>query len=159
MGGTVGSGDRGTPALGGPQDIQKVADMVSSTFEKANAYSKVIVGLGYGALLAIWSGTKQVLPQRLLIASGLLVMVSLVVYVLYEVGQMAVNTWGYAKWHSDVEAGGLSVALRRNGDRQKKLVRPLFKIWVVALIISLLTGLGAAGILAYAFCCRLFGHG
>src|SRR5208283_2171268 len=54
-------------------------------FDKASTYTKIIVGLGYGAFFTAWSGTKAHLAPRPLLWSALLVTTSLVFFIAFEI--------------------------------------------------------------------------
>jgi hypothetical protein len=143
------------PSLSTQADLEKAAQIITSNFERMQSYSKVIIGLGYGALLAIWSGTKQVLPERLLVTSGLLIVLSMLAYILFEVGQMIVYSWMSFRWSHSVNTKGLPMALADARKREEKVHAPLVRVWLITLVIAVLTGFGAAGILIYSFCRRL----
>jgi len=124
-------------------------------FERMQSYSRVIIGLAYAGLLAIWSATKQVLPERLLVWSGLFIILSILAYVVFEVGQMIFYTWMSWKYSDDTQKRGLPVALSEFEKREKGYRASQFLVWLITLMIAALTGFGAAGILIYAFCRRL----
>ncbi len=104
MGSRIGSSGPLTPSTP-PPDCEKAAQLITSNFDKMQAYSKVIIGLGYGALLAIWSGTQRSLTQRSRIASGLLILISILAYILFEIGQML--------WFAGCTGSGLPPPRRR----------------------------------------------
>ncbi len=138
-------------------DIEKIEKAISASYDKALAYSKVILGLGYAALLAIWSGTKQVMSEPLLIASALLIVMSILAYITFEIGSMVLNSWMHWKWYKAISHSGVRAAIQQNEDRQRRSYPLVMKVWLVTAIFAVLTGLGAAGILIYAFCRRLLG--
>ena len=61
-------------------DMDKLAKVVASSYERASSYSRVILGLGYVALLTIWSGTRQLMTERLAVIAALLIVVSILAY-------------------------------------------------------------------------------
>src|ERR1700681_1011306 len=91
--------------------LEKAGEHVTSTFERMQSYSRVIIGLAYAGLLAIWSATKQVLPERLLVWSGLLIVLSILAYVVFEIVQMLLYGWMSWRYADDVAKKGLAVAL------------------------------------------------
>jgi hypothetical protein len=94
--------------------IERHDKLVKSNFERMQSYSKVIIGLAYAGLLAVWSSTKQVLPEWQLVASGLLIILSILAYVIFEVGQMIFYTWMSWRYSADVGKRGLAGALSRS---------------------------------------------
>lgn len=137
-------------------EIERAGKIITDSFAKLESYAKVIVGLGYAALLAIWSATKQALSERSLILSGMLILISILVYVFWEVGQNFFLTLQSSKWNSSVQKEGLKVAISRAAEREKRYNPWLTRFWLAAFVISAVSGFGAAGILVYAFCLRLF---
>lgn len=87
---------------GGPTNDQldRLAKIIESAYDKASTCSKVILGLGYAALFAVWSGSKSDLSEHQRVLSALLATSSLVSYVLFEISQMIVVSslhWGFSK--------------------------------------------------------------
>ena len=150
----MGSAQPSFPVLS-QSDFEKFCKMITSNFERMQSYSKVIITLGYGALLAIWSTTKPVLSERSLIWSGLLLVLSILAYVIFEVAQMIFYAWMSWKWADTTAKKGLLVALAEAEQREDRWRAPQWRSWFVTLVIAVLTGFGAAGILIYAFCRRL----
>ena len=67
--------------------LKELSDFQSALYDKASTYTKLIMGLGYGGFFTAWSGTKSHLSPRLLIGSALLVTVSLVLFITFEILQ------------------------------------------------------------------------
>ena len=141
--------------LPSPSDLEKHDKRVLAIFEKMHSYSRVIIGLAYAGLLAIWSATKQVLPERLLVASGLLIVLSILAYVIFEVGQMIFYTWMWWRYGDTAGKRGLAVALPEVEKRENRYRAPQILAWLIMFVIAAIAGFGATGILIYAFCRRL----
>src|ERR1700730_12876635 len=136
-------------------DLEKHDDLVRSMFERMQSYSRVIIGLAYAGLLAIWSATKQVLPERLLVWSGLLIVLSILTYVVFEIVQMFLYNWMSWRYADEVAKKGLAVALYENRRREKRIRASHLLLWLITFVIAALAGCSATGILVYAFCRRL----
>lgn len=54
-------------------------------YDKASTYTKIIIGLGYGGFFTAWSGAKQHLSPKVLVASALFETVSLILFVVFEI--------------------------------------------------------------------------
>jgi hypothetical protein len=135
--------------------IERASKVVTSSYERMQSYSRVIIGLAYAGLLAVWSATKQVLPERLLVASGLLVIISILAYVVFEVGQMLFFTWMAWRYADAITKKGVALALSEVERREERTRAPLLLSWLIMFVIAAIAGFGAAGILIYAFCRRL----
>jgi hypothetical protein len=66
------------PTLDFSRMLKELTEFQNTIFDKASTYTKVIIGLGYGAFFTAWSGTKSHLSPRSLLWSALLVTTSLV---------------------------------------------------------------------------------
>ncbi len=122
-------------------DADKLAKVVASGYEKAASYSRVILGLGYAALLAIWSGTHQLMTERLAISSALLTVVSILAYIFFEISQMLFFTWVSYRFSRVAADKGLRVALTENEKTLMKWQPRIYIAWFVALLFALPTGL------------------
>ena len=151
----MGSAQQSISPLSQSELIERAGKVVASNFEKMQSYSRVIVSLAYAGLLAVWSATKQVLPERLLIASGLLVVCSILAYVVFEIGQMLFYTWMSWRYADEAQKKGLAVALAEVGRREQRSRAPLLLWWLIMFLVAAIAGFGATGILVYAFCGRL----
>jgi hypothetical protein len=109
--------------------------------------------------LATWSATKQVLPERLLVWSGLFIILSILAYVVFEVGQMLFYAWMSWRYADTVAKKSLAVALYENKRREDRIRAPLLLCWLIMFVIAAIAGFGATGILVYAFCHRLLRFG
>jgi len=70
-----------------PAVLKELRDVQSQFFDKASNYTRLIFGLGYGGFFVFWSGAKQYLAPRLVVLSALLMSVSLVFFIVFEVAQ------------------------------------------------------------------------
>ena len=71
------------------RNIDLVVDIqiriIAGAYEKANAYTNLIIVAGYAGLFALWQFTKDNLSRRQVIISGLLTITSLAIFVLFEI--------------------------------------------------------------------------
>ncbi|MGH9795591.1 MAG: hypothetical protein ACRD5G_12535, partial [Candidatus Acidiferrales bacterium] len=73
--------------------LKELTDFQSTLLDEAGTYTKIIMGLGYGGFFAGWSGSKAYLPPKLLLASALLMTISLVLYILFEICQTTILSY------------------------------------------------------------------
>jgi hypothetical protein len=120
----------------------------------ATAYNAAMMGAGYAALFTIWNGTRHRLPDHAVLLSGALLGVSLMIYVLFELGKMA--AWGSnAHEFSDLTEKAYTTAdfERRWAEaqaRQNRAITIANKFQPLAFWGSVITGFAAATLLAYA---------
>ena len=145
----------GTP--GNSEHLKEIAALVSSTYDKASTYSKLIIGLGYGGFFTAWSGTRQYLSPTALVGSALLVTVSLVLFVVFEIWQAMIVSHLSLDFEDSVKqaAGNIGTALQTHNAKASRLFKPLRSAWYFVFPASAVTGLLGAFILIYAFVLRL----
>jgi hypothetical protein len=74
--------------------VQKfVGDLQSNTYDKAAAYTTLIVGAGYVGFFAIWGWVAPYLQRWETLSSALLIGSSLLMYVLWQVYGMITNAY------------------------------------------------------------------
>ncbi len=146
------------PEPGNASNLKELADFQSAMVDKASTYTKLIMGLGYGGFFVVWSGTKAHLSPKLLVISALLVTVSLVLYIVFEVCQMMIVSYLSIELTNTVNkpSAEVSDALQTYRTKALRLNTRLGPIWKIVFPVSVLTGLGGAGILIYAFVTSLF---
>lgn len=140
------------------QLIEKQKDIVLTTYEQARSYSNIIMMGGYAGLFAIWSFTKTELVQWQVVSVGLLALVSILLFVLFEI---------YGSWLRSAQTFGLLKQLAQAeqmnkfpdnyGKQERVRVETLAKIWPFFFFSALTSGLAAAAILAYSFVQKLMG--
>jgi|SRR3954471_4833853 len=64
--------------------IQKQKEVLSNGYQHAKEYSNIIILGGYAGLFAIWSFTKDQLIKWQVLSVGLLILVSLLIYIVFE---------------------------------------------------------------------------
>ncbi len=66
------------------QKLIEVAVLEERTMDRAKSYEQLIVGLGYGAILALWAGVAHDIPRWDALLSAALVGASLLIYIGYH---------------------------------------------------------------------------
>ncbi len=137
--------------------LERTAKILESIFEKATTYTKVILGLGYAALFAVWSGTKSDLSQHQRVLSALLALSSLMFYIIFEIFQMIINSRLHWSFVSSMQRhpGNLGAALQEYEQAAMRWKGRLLKSWIWILVLTIPTGVGAACVLVWAFVVRL----
>src|ERR1700687_1589824 len=98
----------------------KHAEMITAMYDKGAAYNKVIVALGYGGFFAAWSGTKQHLSPKLLVASALCETVSLILFVGIEIWDVYVTNDLSIEFQDAVSQPGADLSAAIQTDRKEK---------------------------------------
>jgi hypothetical protein len=144
------------------QILEAQQRLVMVSYDKAATYTAVIIFGGYAGMFALWQLTKEYLSKSQALWAALLVLVSLVAFVLFEVGKMVlVARLTFSKVRvlnsHEVKSNPQSF-LRMLEDierTQSAVLFPFMVAWAVAVSICVLGALSAVGILGYAFICGL----
>ncbi len=160
MGATIGS-DTTASTRAATQEVHAAIklyrDFIADLFDKATTYNKIIVGAGYAGFFTAWVGTKELLTPFLRVLSVALVLVSLFLYVFFEVFQMLfisitlvqANKTAYtdpSKFTDEIKK-----YKRKQGERGKWFIR----IWSVVYWPTLVTAFAGGLVLIVAFALRL----
>ncbi|MES9852795.1 MAG: hypothetical protein ABW170_13325 [Candidatus Thiodiazotropha sp. L084R] len=132
-------------------------ELLSSSFSHAMAYTNTVVLGGYAAFFAIWNFTKPQLSNGQILLSALLMSVSLMSFVAFEIYGMVFRSksiLGLARAVSNPQQFVLLLQEHKENEQSKAIVYG--RVWVAALAVSVFTGFGAAFILIWAFISELF---
>ncbi|SRR5712692_6331974 len=132
------------------KDLHEVQSML---FDKASTYTKLIFGLAYGGFFAFWSGTKQYLTSKQIVTSALLVTISLVLFVLFEILNAATLSHLAIKFSKSVTApvNEFPASLERFQRSNARIVKALAITWYPTFFCSLISGLAGVGILLWGW--------
>jgi len=132
-------------------------------FDKAAAYTNIIAVVGYAGFFGLWQLTKEYLTREAVLSSALAIGVSIVAFVMFEIGKMLWIQFALLKWQRTLQP---SV---RNGDDPSEVLKKFSELdrrtreaqadlicwWTVAFGVSVTAGLIGAGILLRSFVCGL----
>jgi len=132
--------------------LSEVKGIQKSLFEQASNYAKLVLGLAYAGLLAIWAGTKNNLRPWELVSSALLICLSLLVYVVFEVFQVRLLSTSAVDLARTLNTPGLEFDAFENYKKRTMLAyERYFKVWNIVFIFCVTTGIVGALILVAAF--------
>jgi hypothetical protein len=126
--------------------------------EAAGAYGKVIIGLGYAGIFAVWSATKGELGKWQLILSALFVTFSLLAFIGFEVVRMLTDgiLIRDATHLIDLPEDKFAKAFSDFQTKDKRWRKFVEKGWLLTLWLTILPGFAGGMILLCAFAFRLW---
>ncbi|MGJ0426773.1 hypothetical protein [Methylocystis sp.] len=138
------------------EKIQKaLIEASSKAFEKAQAYTNVIIIAGYAGAFSLWSSTKAQLPNKANVIIALLLGFSMLVFVLHEIYGMIQRSIHFHK---------ISPLINMQLPSDEKLRRTEAKaelnnnpIWIASLLGTIPTALAAIALLFYSYFAILVG--
>src|SRR5688572_20847673 len=79
-------------AAAGEKIIETQIKIITASYDKAAAYTNLIVVAGYAAFFGLWTLTKPYLPRELALWAALLMLLSAATFVVFEVYKMNVTS-------------------------------------------------------------------
>lgn len=133
--------------------IETLIKVQSELFDKAQSYSRIIIGLGYAGFFAVWAGARNYMLSGEVVVSALCMTVSLFFYIAYEVYQMicqARHLKGLAQV-AEVPLEGFDSRFEEHKRSVDQMNRRLMKVWFMALALTVIPGLVGALMLINGF--------
>ena len=131
-------------------------EAVHFQYAQLTAYTNLILGAGYAGFFATWSLTKENLSKSLSSVAGILILVSLFFFVLFEIIRMVYTTIELEKQDKALAQPDQYVELMAEYSRtHTRMAHQLRVVWYIFFSISFGTALCAAGIMVYAFARQL----
>lgn len=141
---------------------KEVADaqihIVTAMYSQGAAYTNLVILGGYASFFGLWQLTSQHLSKRQSLWAALLMLVSICIFVFFEVYKMSLTshqTYKQAKLLSSPEARtDPNVLLKRLNDLQiiqEGQAAVSMLVWMLALALTVLFALSAVCVLVYAF--------
>jgi hypothetical protein len=133
---------------------EALSKIVSVVYDKAAAYTNVIVIAGYASFFALWSSTKPVLSSRLAISAILSMTVSATAFIAFETFKM-IWTAGFLRRYQHLLTDPDLEQFQARLDKYQALHRRhelgFMWIWRCMLIVTIPTALLAVGLLVYNY--------
>lgn len=142
------------------RDTRRVKELVlevqSTAYGYAMTYTAIIIFGGYAALFTVWTHTKEYLNATTTMWVALLLGVSVLCFVMFEVFKMILTSIEFMKVRSLLVVDyppAILLEKRAQLARQQNVTvqRIVVPIWIVVLIITIVSGFGAAFILLASF--------
>lgn len=139
-----------------------IIEIQSAAYDKATAYTNLIIAGGYAGAFAIWGFTKDQLPPKAAIWAALLLGVSLASFVFFEVYKM-IYTTRYAVRHARLLQADIpdKEFLRRHDEivqeSRANTLKTILFVWVVVMVVCVGSAVGGLGLLFYNFVAILVG--
>jgi hypothetical protein len=160
MGASVGdSGAATAQGVDGVQLLKEVRAFGDGLFDKATAYLKLVLGIGYASFYTVWSGTKDQMGIGAKISSAALMTFSVFVYILAEVYQMRQQSLGVVQFNlatANTTPHEVKRALDKFNEDNAKRTRRSMKIFKYIYWPVLGPAVVAATIMLSSFAIRLY---
>jgi hypothetical protein len=142
-----------------PAKLNEFIQTQEQTFQKAEAYSKTIITLGYAGLFALWAFVKDHLSPRAIVLTATLVGFSLLIYIIWEVALMFQRAWTNHQFNKALKESPSNPGKAINDFNEQTRANQVrdTKLWLVVLALTVGPGFGGAIILLYNCFAALIG--
>jgi hypothetical protein len=121
----------------------------SAMYEKASAYANLLLAAGYAGIFGVWSLTKSLMTTSDIRWVAVLTMFSLFVFVAWEIIKMISASAESVELAKLIQASTVdfkaALANFQRRSRRKGLI--IAKVWPLVLLLTIVPGLWAAGLL------------
>ena len=133
--------------------IEALIKFQAAIFDKAAAYTNLVIVAGYAAFYAVWSKSEAYLPGTWFVLCALLVTFSALTFICFEVFKSLINQEVFKGLIEVVNApqGKIDIKLDAQKIKEAKLTARIMRMWIVVFPITLFTGLSGAGLLLVGF--------
>lgn len=146
------------------QMLEAQQKLVTVSYDKAATYTTVIIFGGYAGIFGLWQLTREYLSKPQALWAALLLLISLLAFVLFEVGKMVlVSRSVFAKVRvlnspeNKASPARFVRALEDLERTQSAALLPFMIAWAISVSIAVLCALGAVAVLGSAFVGGLVG--
>ena len=148
------------------EDQRRIADklaeaqskLLTTSYDRAAVYTTVIIFGGYAGFFALWQLSQEYLSKEQALWSALLILVSMLSFILFEVLKMILVTkavFSKAKALRDPSVRRDPTTLLRTLEEMEQAqslgLGPFMVVWAITVAVALGGALGGAGVLGYAF--------
>jgi hypothetical protein len=131
------------------QTLEALDKFQQKIYDRASAYTRIIIGLAYAGFFTVWAGTSRYMGRRAVLWSALLMILSVMVYAIFEIMQMIII--GRFAIHFTRAIRGkpdrIQIELANLEKSEGAMSKWIAGIWFAALVVSIGTGFSAACIL------------
>lgn len=131
--------------------------IIAGSYEKANAYTNLIILAGYAGLFALWQFTRDILSRTQVLTAALLILISIVVFVIFEIYKAHYTSRLLRQYLGVVQQPQnrtsperLLSAMNTFEDAERAAAIHFVRFWQVVFWLTTVTGVSAALVLGYA---------
>jgi hypothetical protein len=130
------------------QQLDATIKVVTAQYSNARAYANVVIIAGYAAFFAIWGASRNDIPVQATRWALLLMVFSATVFVLYEVVKMIWISSIILRQSNALSAQDGVKRIQMLAESEHTEMKVFGKVWIFALVATLVPGVTAIGMLA-----------
>lgn len=132
-------------------EIEAMKEVNDAQYDASARYVSVIIVAGYAAFFTMWGSVKENLPRPCILWSGLLMIISIILFVGFEVIKMIFTAISHQRILRAAQEAHRSPTPSVIKDVVNQQSRQFLRLWKFVLVPTVVTGFGSAGILVWAF--------
>lgn len=137
--------------------LEAIKEISADQFSQARAYTNVLLAAGYAGLFGLWSILKDSVSSQATVICGLLISLSLAIFLLWELVGMFARHQTLAEMNKLFSSGDEFDSLAQNhAVRMRNFNITLLRIWPYFLWPTIIFGFGAFFVLIASFLSLLF---
>jgi hypothetical protein len=132
--------------------------IIAGSYEKANAYTNLIIVAGYAGLFALWQLTRDLLSRTQVLTAALLILTSIIIFVLFEIYKAHYTSRLLRRYlrvvqqpENRVSPERLLSAMNTFEAAERAAAIHFVRFWQLVFWLTTVTGVSAALVLGYAF--------
>lgn len=133
--------------------IELQTKVFGKLIDRSAAYTKGVISVGYAATFGVWAFTRELMSARQQALTGLLLLLSAVVFALWEVYGNITAAAEFDRFLASIRKPAIDAVAdlkRYESDiERRQLMRS--RSWLFVVCVSLLSAVAAIGIMVWAF--------
>ena len=132
--------------------------LMTVLFDKASAYTNLIILGAYAGFFGLWQITKEYLSKPQALWAALLMLISLLFFVVFEIVKMVViqrsitaKTAALKKPETQQSPAALAKVLGEIDQTHERVNYRFMRYWVFTMVVTVGSGIAATAVLCYAF--------
>ncbi len=138
------------------KQIQAALEIIERAQSNHVSYTNLIIVAGYAAFFTFWSTIKNDLPEWLFSVSGLLIIISLIIFIAWEVTKMVLGALNFRKVEHYLTNSTGSDAINKYHKSISTFDRKMSRIWIWFFIPTVALGLASGFCLVGFFVWKLW---
>jgi DNA transposition AAA+ family ATPase len=138
--------------------VETQTKVVTASYDRATAYTNVIIVAGYAAFFGLWTLTKTYISKPLALWAALLMAFSAATFMIFEVYKMFWTGRALSEQFltlsdriKDKPPQAALAEFQKLETDMKRMTLRFLPVWRIVLLLVVSTGFGAIGLLGFAF--------
>lgn len=137
------------------QQLDGIKEILTHTYGKAQTYTNIVTAAGYAAFFSMWASIRNDLPRQVMLLAGLLMTVSVSLFVIAEIHKMATSASYFKSLHQKLAEEPTLNLVEETKNYEKAHAEKQYRAWLLLFYPCLVTGVLAGALLAGCFVVEL----